>query len=128
MAEALRFIDRAKQGGKPFFVVIWFGSPHEPYSALEKDLALYANLPASFANRKVRLTSNETGRPVERLQRDVLRGGLRVPPDRTNDLRGGAPAHGRHPSGSRHDLHLPPREQGAVQREFRQGGWNWPRS
>jgi arylsulfatase A-like enzyme len=54
-------------------VVVWFGSPHEPYSGLEKDLALYNNLPASFATRTVRLTSNETGRPVQRPQRDVLR-------------------------------------------------------
>ncbi len=73
VAEAKRFIDRAKQAGRPFFVVIWFGSPHEPYSGLAKDLALYDGLPATFANRQVRLTSNETGRPVQRLQRDVLR-------------------------------------------------------
>lgn len=73
VAEAIKFIDRAKQAQRPFFVVVWFGSPHEPYSALPQDLALYDNLPATFGNRKVRLTSNETGRPAERLQRDVLR-------------------------------------------------------
>jgi arylsulfatase A-like enzyme len=73
IAEANRFIDRAKQQGRPFFVVVWFGSPHEPYQALPKDLALYDRLPASFANRQVKLTSNETGLPVERLQREVLR-------------------------------------------------------
>jgi arylsulfatase A-like enzyme len=73
IAEAIRFIDRAKQQSRPFFVVVWFGSPHEPYSALPKDLALYDKLPATFANRQVRLTSNETGRPIQRLQREVLR-------------------------------------------------------
>lgn len=73
VTEAIRFIDRAKQAGRPFFVVVWFGSPHEPYSGLAPDLALYASLPADFANRQVRLTSNETGRVVQRLQRDVLR-------------------------------------------------------
>jgi len=73
VAEAIRFIDQAKQAGRPFFVVIWFGSPHEPYSALPKDLALYDNLPANLGNRQVTLTSNETGDPVQRLQRDVLR-------------------------------------------------------
>ena len=73
MAEAVRFIDRAKRAGRPFFVVVWFGSPHEPYQALPKDLALYDNLPATFGNRQVRLTSNETGRNTQRLQRDVLR-------------------------------------------------------
>jgi len=73
VAEALRFIDRAKRAGRPFFVVIWFGSPHEPYQALPRDLALYKNLPATFGDRQVRLTSNETGRNTQRLQRDVLR-------------------------------------------------------
>ena len=73
MAEAVRFIDQAKRAGRPFFVVIWFGSPHEPYSGLPEDLALYDHLPATFATRKVKLTSNETGRPVQRLQREVLR-------------------------------------------------------
>lgn len=73
VAEAIRFIERAKQAGRPFFVVIWFGSPHEPYQALPEDLALYDQLPATFGAKQVRLTSNETGRPVQRLQRDVLR-------------------------------------------------------
>jgi arylsulfatase A-like enzyme len=73
VTEAIRFIDQAKRDGRPFFVVIWFGSPHEPYSALPKDLALYDRLPATFATRQVKLTSNETGRPVQRLQREVLR-------------------------------------------------------
>jgi arylsulfatase A-like enzyme len=73
VAEAIQFIERAKATGRPFFAVIWFGSPHEPYQALPADLALYDQLPASFANRQVRLTSNETGRNTQRLQREVLR-------------------------------------------------------
>ncbi|MBM3853133.1 MAG: N-acetylgalactosamine-6-sulfatase [Verrucomicrobia bacterium] len=73
VAEALRFIDRAKRAGQPFFAVIWFGSPHEPYQALPRDLALYDRLPADFGQRQVRLTSNETGRDTQRLQREVLR-------------------------------------------------------
>jgi arylsulfatase A-like enzyme len=71
--ETNRFIDRAKQQGKPFFAVVWFGSPHEPYSGLEKDLALYDNLPASYKDQTVRLTSMETGRPTERPLDEVLR-------------------------------------------------------
>jgi arylsulfatase A-like enzyme len=71
--EAIQFADQATQQNKPFFIVVWFGSPHEPYSGLPKDLALYDSLPSDFANKKVSLTSNETGQPVERLQRDVLR-------------------------------------------------------
>ncbi len=73
VAEALRFIEGAMRDRRPFFVVIWFGSPHEPYQGLPADLALYDDLPADFARRDVRLTSNETGRPTTRPQRDVLR-------------------------------------------------------
>ena len=71
--ETLRFIEDARQREKPFLAVVWFGSPHEPYSGLAKDLALYDNLPKEYAERKVRLTSNETGRPTQRPLRDVLR-------------------------------------------------------
>jgi arylsulfatase A-like enzyme len=71
--EALRFIEKTRRSAKPFFVVIWFGSPHEPYQGLPADLALYADLPETLGNRQVSLTSNETGRATKRLQRDVLR-------------------------------------------------------
>jgi arylsulfatase A-like enzyme len=71
--EAIRFIDRARQQGKPFFTIVWFGSPHEPYSGLPADLALYDDLPAKYSEKKVRLTSNETGGPVTRPQGEVLR-------------------------------------------------------
>lgn len=71
--EAIRFIEKANQQQAPFFVVIWFGSPHEPYSGLPEDLALYDDLPAEYADRTVRLTSNETGEQVERPLREVLR-------------------------------------------------------
>lgn len=71
--EAIRFIDGARKIGKPFFAVVWFGSPHEPYSGLPGDLALYDDLPAKYKDKKVRLTSNETGAQVLRPQGEVLR-------------------------------------------------------
>jgi len=71
--EAIRFIDRAHKDDKPFFTVVWFGSPHEPYSGLPADLALYDDLPAKYKDKKVRLTSNETGGQVTRPQGEVLR-------------------------------------------------------
>ena len=71
--EAIRFMDRAEAEGKPFLAVVWFGSPHEPYSGLEEDLALYNELPAKYADRMVPLTSNETGLQIERPLGDVLR-------------------------------------------------------
>lgn len=70
--ETIRFIEAAKQAGKPFFTIVWFGSPHEPYSGLPQDLALYDDLPAKY-RKQVRLTSNETGRPTTRPQGEVLR-------------------------------------------------------
>jgi arylsulfatase A-like enzyme len=71
--ETIQFIKKAKEKKQPFFVVVWFGSPHEPYSGLAEDLALYDNLPAEYGKRMVKLTSNETGRPVERPMNEVLR-------------------------------------------------------
>jgi arylsulfatase A-like enzyme len=73
IAETIQFLSRAQQTKKPFFAVVWFGSPHEPYSGLEKDLALYDDLPAEYAKKEFKLTSNETGRPTKRPLRDILR-------------------------------------------------------
>jgi arylsulfatase A-like enzyme len=70
--ETIRFIKRAKQQSQPFFVVVWFGSPHEPYSGLKEDLALYDDLPKDYQNQVVTLTSMETGLQVERPLRRVL--------------------------------------------------------
>lgn len=71
--EAIQFIERAKTKQQPFFVVVWFGSPHEPYSGLPEDLGIYDDLPAEYANKTVGLTSNETGDRVQRPLREVLR-------------------------------------------------------
>jgi arylsulfatase A-like enzyme len=70
--ETLRFIDRTQQAGLPFFTIIWFGSPHEPYSGLSEDLARYDDLRSQYP-KKVKLTSNETGGQVARPQGEVLR-------------------------------------------------------
>jgi len=37
VGEALRFIEQATTQDKPFFTVIWYGSPHSPWNALPKD-------------------------------------------------------------------------------------------
>jgi len=71
--ETIRFINKAKEKNQPFFAVVWFGSPHEPYSGLADDLALYDNLPLEYKERVVTLTSNETGHPVKRHMKEVLR-------------------------------------------------------
>jgi len=71
--ETIRFINQAEKDKRPFLAVVWFGSPHEPYSGLEKDLALYDNLPEKYREKMVRLTSMKTGRPVKRPLNEVLR-------------------------------------------------------
>ncbi len=42
--EAMTFIDSVKQSGRPFFVTVWFGSPHDPWQASASDRAAYAGL------------------------------------------------------------------------------------
>jgi arylsulfatase A-like enzyme len=71
--QALHFMKAAHQSQQPFFVLVCFGSPHEPYSGLDKDLALYDELPEEYRERSVRLTSNETGLTVSRPLHEVLR-------------------------------------------------------
>ncbi len=71
--EAIEFLKSAKQANQPSFTVVWFGSPHEPYSGLPEDLALYDNLPAKYASQQTTLTSNETGKPTTRQLDQVLR-------------------------------------------------------
>lgn len=77
--EAIQFIQRTKDEGQtkpsrpPFLTVIWFGSPHEPYSGLTEDLALYDDLPELYSQKQVKLTSNKTGNQVTRKQGEVLR-------------------------------------------------------
>ena len=71
--EAIRFIDRAAGQDTPFLAVVWFGSPHEPYSGLAEDLAAYDDLPERYAESIVTLTSNATGNPIQRPLREVLR-------------------------------------------------------
>ncbi len=73
ITETLAFIQRARAAGRPFFALVWFGSPHEPYSGVPEDLALYDELPGKYPDRMVRLTSNETGLQVQRPLGDVLR-------------------------------------------------------
>jgi arylsulfatase A-like enzyme len=70
--ETIQFLNKSRQAKKPFIAVVWFGSPHEPYSGLKKDLAIYDNLPKEYADKKFKLTSNKTGRPTTRPLRDIL--------------------------------------------------------
>ncbi len=69
--ETISFIEKSEEN--PFFAVVWFGSPHEPYEGLPEDLALYDDLPDSLSTKYFDLTSMKTGRRVTRPQDSVLR-------------------------------------------------------
>jgi arylsulfatase A-like enzyme len=47
VAEALKWLDtlKAKDPGKPFLAVIWFGNPHSPHRPLQSDLQAAGNDP-----------------------------------------------------------------------------------
>ena len=41
---ALKYIKDNKNSGKPFFVVIWYGTPHSPFKAFENDMKDFKHL------------------------------------------------------------------------------------
>jgi arylsulfatase A-like enzyme len=55
--EALRFIENEKDNEKPLFVVIWYGSPHAPWRAEDKDKKPFENLDEKAQNHYGELVS-----------------------------------------------------------------------
>ncbi|MHC4312512.1 MAG: sulfatase-like hydrolase/transferase [Planctomycetota bacterium] len=55
--EALRFARKVVKEENPFFIVIWFGSPHDPYSGYEKDVAPFKGLGDEIARRFAEITA-----------------------------------------------------------------------
>lgn len=45
---AIEFIQKHAEAKNPFLAVVWFGSPHRPHRAIEKDRALYADQPENM--------------------------------------------------------------------------------
>jgi arylsulfatase A-like enzyme len=58
--EALRFIEKEKDKGKPLFVVIWFGSPHSPWRAEESDKKTFGALDENYQNHYGELVSMDS--------------------------------------------------------------------
>lgn len=69
-AAAIDFIRCCVQDEQPFLAVVWFGSPHNPHVALEKDRQLYADQPESLQHYYGEITAMD--RSIGRL-RDELR-------------------------------------------------------
>jgi arylsulfatase A-like enzyme len=45
---ALDFISKHEKSDKPYFAVVWFGSPHSPHLAIAGDREIYADQPEDF--------------------------------------------------------------------------------
>ena len=50
MDAAIEFIQKHEKGEKPYFAVIWFGSPHLPHQAAMEDRSLYQELSPELQN------------------------------------------------------------------------------
>jgi arylsulfatase A-like enzyme len=50
VAEAIRFIEQQQPASKPFFAVIWYGTPHSPFRAFDADKAPFSELDAASAD------------------------------------------------------------------------------
>lgn len=48
--EAVGFLKKHLDGGKPMFAVVWFGSPHSPFVSLPEDRKAFESLDAKSAN------------------------------------------------------------------------------
>lgn len=70
MDAALAFIGGCAERKQPFLAVIWFGSPHSPHHALERDRRLYPDLSKSLQHYYGEITALD--REMGRL-RDALR-------------------------------------------------------
>ena len=74
VSEAGKFIRKVRAENKPFFVVIWFGSPHGPYRALEPDAAMYADVKdQEMRNRYAEITAMDRAMGQLRLALEQLR-------------------------------------------------------
>jgi arylsulfatase A-like enzyme len=50
--QAVQFLRQVVAEENPFFIVVWFGSPHGPYSGLDADVALYDDVPNDEMRRR----------------------------------------------------------------------------
>jgi arylsulfatase A-like enzyme len=55
--EALKFIEKEKDNNMPLFIVIWYGSPHSPWRAYEKDKKSFPDLTEKAQNHYGELVS-----------------------------------------------------------------------
>jgi arylsulfatase A-like enzyme len=68
---ALEFIRAAVRRRQPFLAVVWFGSPHGPYEALEPDRQLYRGQTSEMQNYCGEITAMD--RAIGNLRRELRR-------------------------------------------------------
>lgn len=69
-AAAIQFIRSCAKSKQPFLAVVWFGSPHNPHFALDKDRQLYSDQPEALQHYYGEITAMD--RSIGQL-RDELR-------------------------------------------------------
>ena len=72
---AIEFIRKHAKSPKPFLAVVWFGSPHDPHRAIEKDRAAYADQPKGMQNFLGEITGMD--RAFGKLRKELADSGLR---------------------------------------------------
>ncbi len=50
VGEAVKFLDKHHSGRRPMFAVIWYGTPHSPFKALDGDKSTFGDLNEASAN------------------------------------------------------------------------------
>ena len=71
---AIDFMESSTEKDKPFFAVIWDGSPHRPFKALEKDMKGFENLDVKSRNHYGELVAFD--RSVGKLRRKLRELGI----------------------------------------------------
>jgi arylsulfatase A-like enzyme len=102
VAEAIEFLRRHRDGDRPMFAVIWFGSPHSPFQAAAADTAGFATLDDASAHHHGELVAMDRSLGTLRAELRALgiaddtllvfcsdNGGLpKIEPDTVGGLRG----------------------------------------
>lgn len=74
VGEALKFIDASVKAEKPFFTVVWFGSPHSPFVADKKDKSGFPELNELSQNHYGELVAMD--RSIGTLRQELKQKGL----------------------------------------------------
>ncbi|MFO7973351.1 MAG: sulfatase-like hydrolase/transferase [Candidatus Hydrogenedentota bacterium] len=72
---AIEFMRKHAEGPNPFLAVVWFGSPHKPHRAVERDLEPYADQEKDFAHFYGEITSMD--RAFGKLRKEIADLGIK---------------------------------------------------